>query len=101
VLVCQPPPPSRDRMLTDDELRLLWRATEAEAPKRRAFVRLLILTAAREAEVAGIRAGGVDLAAGRWHLPAVRTKNGRALTLPLDILPAPSCAPSGRWSADL
>jgi len=42
-------------MLTDDELRLLWRATEAEAPKPRAFVRLLILTAAREAEVAGIR----------------------------------------------
>jgi len=85
VLVCQPPP-SRDRMLTDDELRLLWRATEAEAPKPRAFVRLLILTAAREAEVAGIRAGGVDLAAGRWHLPAARTKNGRALTLPLGDL---------------
>ena len=28
----------------------------------------------------------MDLAAGRWHLPAVRTKNGRALTLPLGNL---------------
>jgi integrase len=81
-----PPPRPRERTLTDDELRLLWQASAAEAPKPRAFVRLLILTAAREAEVAGLRAGEVDLAAGRWHLPAVRTKNGRALTVPLGDL---------------
>ena len=81
-----PPPRPRDRTLTDDELRLLWQASAAEAPKPRAYVRLLILTAAREAEVAGLRAGEVDLAAGRWHLPAIRTKNGRALTLPLGDL---------------
>jgi len=28
----------------------------------------------------------VDLASGRWHLPAARTKNGRALTVPLGDL---------------
>jgi integrase len=81
-----PPPRPRERTLTDDELRLLWQASAAEAPKPRAFVRLLILTAAREAEVAGLRAGEVDLAAGRWNLPAARTKNGRPLTVPLGDL---------------
>ena len=86
MLVCQPPPLARDRTLTDDELRLLWQASAAEAPKPRAFTRLLILTAAREAEVAGLRAGEVDLAAGRWNLPAARTKNGRPLTVPLGDL---------------
>jgi len=95
-LTLAPPPPSRDRALTDDELRLLWQATETEAPKPRAFVRLLIMTAAREAEVAGIRAGEVDLASGRWNLPAARTKNGRPLTIPLGASRRPSYAPSGR-----
>jgi integrase len=81
-----PPPPPRERVLTDDELRLLWRAAEAEPPKARAFTRLLILTAAREAEVAGIRAGEVDHTAAVWNLPGARTKNNRGLTLPLGDL---------------
>jgi integrase len=81
-----PPPPPRERVLTDDELRLLWRASEAEPPKARAFTRLLILTAAREAEVAGIRAGEVDHTAAVWNLLGARTKNNRALTLPLGDL---------------
>ena len=81
-----PPPPPRARVLSDAELRLVWKASEAEAPKVRAFLRLLILTAAREGEVAGIAAGEVDREAGLWRLPATRTKNRAPITLPLSRL---------------
>jgi integrase len=49
-------------------------------------VRLLILTAAREGEVADLAAGEVDRAAGLWTIPAGRAKNGRAVTVPLCAL---------------
>jgi hypothetical protein len=73
----------RERVLTDDELRSLWRASEGLNPKPRAFVRLLVLTAAREMEVADIAAGEVDRAAGRWRIAGARTKNGIRHTVPL------------------
>ncbi|MDR3534237.1 MAG: integrase arm-type DNA-binding domain-containing protein [Rhodopila sp.] len=78
-----PAVPSRERVLSDDELARVWRAADREAPKLRAFVRLLILTAGRETEVADIAAGEVDMAIARWTLPANRTKNNQALTVPL------------------
>lgn len=77
---------ARARVLSDDELVAVWRASAALNPKPRAFVRLLILTAAREMEVADIAIGEVDRDAGQWRLPAERAKNGRALTLPLGPL---------------
>src|SRR5215207_4338995 len=67
---------ARERVLTDEELRAVWCASEGLNPRPRAFVRLLILTAAREMEVADIAAGEVDRAAGRWRIPSTRTKNG-------------------------
>lgn len=81
-----PPLPSRERVLTDDEIADVWAASEREPPKLRAFIRLLVLTAARKSEVAGIDAGEVDLDAGRWRLPGARTKNRAAITLPLGTL---------------
>jgi integrase len=81
-----PPPPPRERALSDEELLALWRASESESPKARAFVRLLILTGARREEVAGIATGEVDRGAGLWRLPGTRTKNGRAHVMPLSDL---------------
>ncbi len=81
-----PMPPARSRILTDAELAEVWTATEGESAKARAFVRLLILTAAREMEVADMAAGEVQRDAARWCIPASRTKNGNALALPLSPL---------------
>jgi len=81
-----PPPAARARVLDDAELAEVWQAAEREAPRARAFVRLLILSAAREGEVAGIEAGECDLGAGLWRIPASRTKNGQPVTLPLGPL---------------
>lgn len=84
--VIAPPPAPRDRALSDAELLAVWKAADREPPKLRAFVRLLILTGARQAEVADIAAGELDLEAGRWALPGGRTKNGLGYVLPLSPL---------------
>lgn len=81
-----PPVASRDRTLTDDELARVWKAAATLAPKPCALVRLLILTAARRGEVAGMTLAEVDRAAGLWRLPAPRSKNRRAHVVPLGPL---------------
>jgi len=81
-----PPPAARARVLSDAELRDVWQASVELGPRPRAFVRLLILTAAREVEVSDLAVGEVDRDAGRWTIPASRAKNGRAVTLPLSTL---------------
>ena len=81
-----PPVAARERTLSDDELRLLWVAAETLAPKPRAFVRLLILTACRRSEVAGLRLGEIDRDAGLWTIPAARTKGRSAHAVPLGPL---------------
>lgn len=81
-----PMPKARARVLTDAELAEVWRATDGEPAKARAFVRLLILTAAREMEVADMATGEARLSDALWRIPAARTKNGTALTLPLSPL---------------
>lgn len=81
-----PPVAARDRVLTDDELKRVWHGAGLLSPKARTFARLLILTAARRGEVAGIALGEVDRAAGLWTLPAPRTKNRAAHVIPLGAL---------------
>ena len=76
----------RQRVLTDEELRAVWEAAGRFQPKSGALVRLLILSAARLDEVAGMRAGEVDREAARWSIPGTRTKNGRGIVLPLGDL---------------
>ena len=43
---------ARERILADDELRLVWQAAEATAPPFGPFVQFLLLTAARRSEAA-------------------------------------------------
>lgn len=80
----KPPTPetSRDRVLTDDELRLVWLAAGKVGYPFGQMVRLLVLTGARRDEVAGMRRSELS-ANGIWTLPASRTKNSRAHALPL------------------
>ena len=84
---------SRDRVLTDEELRDVWEAAGALGYPHGPFLRLLILTAQRRGEVAGMRWGDVDLERAIWTLPAEQTKSGRRHDVPLsaaalDILKA-------------
>jgi len=71
---------ARDRILTDDELRAIWSAPASE-PVYSAFVRFLLLTAARRNEVAEMRWS--ELSGTDWTLPAARNKTGQELVRPL------------------
>lgn len=69
-----------ERVLDDDELRRFWAVTERMNRGRVVFgslFRLMLLTAQRETEVAGMRWSEIDLGNRRWTIPAARTKNGK------------------------
>jgi len=74
---------SRDRVLSDDEIRWLWKAVEAQDYPFGPLAQLLLLTGQRRAEVAGMAASELDLDAQLWSLPKERTKNGEAHEVPL------------------
>jgi integrase len=73
----------RDRVLTEDEIRTLWKSFDALSPEMGAFYRLRLLTAQRGGEVSSMRWQDVDLTAGWWTIPAERSKNGLAHRVPL------------------
>ena len=73
---------TRSRVLTDDELRVLWLACGHEGASGEA-IRLMTLTGARRGEVGEMSRREVDQDHQLWNLPAERTKNGRPHTIPL------------------
>ena len=78
----------RDRILGDDELRLVWNAEHALAP----MVRFLLLTGCRRTEALEMTWG--ELKGREWTLPARRNKTKVDLVRPLSAL-ALSSMPSG------
>ena len=79
-------PPSRERVLSLEELVCIWRAAEKLEQVYRDTVHLMITTGQRRAEVAGMTWGEIDLARALWTLPAARTKARRQHVLPLPPL---------------
>lgn len=75
---------SRDRVLTEDEIRAFWSATEGMEPSLRAFWRLRLVTAQRAAEVLSMRWS--DFEGGWWTVPAEVVKNKRSHRVPLSSL---------------
>ena len=72
---------SRDRVLTHEELRKLWRSLSDNRFSE--IVRLLLLTGARRNEIGNLTWDEIDLKRNLIVLPPDRTKNGRGLELPL------------------
>jgi integrase len=74
---------ARERVLTDDELRRIWHATEHRPAPLRAIVRCLILLGQRRQEVAEMRWTQIDKSH-VWTIPGREYKTGATHTLPLD-----------------
>lgn len=74
---------TRDRVLTDDELRAFLRACNRLGEPFGPLLHLLLLTGQRREEVAAMPWSEVDMAGAIWRLPAARTKNKRASDVPL------------------
>jgi integrase len=87
---------SRDRILSDDELRRIWNA--AGHGTYGTIVKLLILTGQRRSEIADLSWPEVDFERHTLNLPAERTKNKRPHVVPL--APTARALLEGRPRAD-
>ncbi|MBP2302493.1 tyrosine-type recombinase/integrase [Azospirillum picis] len=76
----------RQRVLTDEELRIIWRASGAVKGAFGGFVRICMLTAQRRSETAAMRWQDLDLDKGLWTIPREVTKGDRAHEVPLSSL---------------
>lgn len=82
----------RDRFHTLEELAEIWAATESMGYPFRQLYRLAMVLPMRREELAAMPVADLDLGAddpgdeGVWILPADRTKNSRALRVPLSRL---------------
>ncbi len=74
---------ARERILNDDELRAVWKATSQGevSPVFAAYVRFLLLTAARRNEAGKMT--WAEITGTEWKLPALRNKTGVELVRPL------------------
>lgn len=79
---------ARDRVLTDDELAVIWKASASLSGPFGPFFRLLILTGQRREEVAAMGWEELDQASATWIIPPSKSKNGKAHIMPLapDVL---------------
>jgi integrase len=71
----------RSRVLTDAELVAIWKACGDDAFGK--IVKLCVLLGARRSEIGGMCWSEIDIDNASWTLPAARSKNRRAHTLPL------------------
>ena len=79
---------SRDRVLTLEELKLVWAAIDGEPGVFGALFKLLLLTGQRRGEVAGMiwdELRELDTAEPIWEIPGARTKNHRGHLVPLSL----------------
>ena len=74
---------SRDRVLSDSELRDVWHAANKVGGPFGALVQLLIVTGQRRDEVAQMRWAEIDLDGRLWTLAPARVKNDQPHDVPL------------------
>jgi integrase len=72
---------ARERVLSDDEIRVLWNACRDDDFGR--IVQLLLLSGCRREEIGGLKWSEVNFDTGIMTIPGTRTKNRRTLELPL------------------
>jgi integrase len=73
----------RERVLGDQELAEIWRASQSAAEPYGSILRLLILTGQRRGEVAGMLWNELSGDFSTWTMPSERTKNGVKHIVPL------------------
>ncbi|MCI9865050.1 tyrosine-type recombinase/integrase [Rhizobium skierniewicense] len=76
---------ARDRVLSDDEIRILWKAASEEGYPFGQMWQLLLLTGQRRGEVADMEWTELHLHGDEphWIIPKTRSKNGRPNHVPL------------------
>lgn len=80
------PDKPRDRVLSDEEIRLIWKAALKGSPFSRTVgcaILLILVTGVRPGEAAAMHAQELSLGTGLWIIPSARTKSGKQHIVPL------------------
>lgn len=77
---------SRDRVLTVDEIKLVWRGMSALPYPFGPWQQLLLILGQRRNETAGMDWSELNRSAREWVVPGRRTKNGQTHMVPLSDL---------------
>lgn len=78
-----PAPKSRERVLSEAEVGILWNVLDNEPAPFGPAIKLLLLTGQRRNEVFDANYAEIDINAGLWTIPSHRAKNGVASLVPL------------------
>ena len=75
----------RDRVLSTDEIRMLWKGLDKACMSEgsKLVLKLELVTAQRKGEIAGAAWTEIDFEQKTWVIPAARSKNGVAHNVPL------------------
>ncbi len=73
----------RERVLNDEEIRKIWKATGEMSPAFGMMLRFLLLTGQRREEVGLMKWSDFDRGKAIWTIPRERTKGDRAHEVPL------------------
>jgi integrase len=84
----------RTRTLTDDEIRSVWYGLREDVAR---VIRFCLATAQRIGEVTGLHPSELDLDRKLWTIPASRSKNGYAHTVPLSTFALGLLPDNGDW----
>jgi integrase len=76
----------RDRVLSDDEITILWSAFDSMAEPLAPFFKILLLTGQRRGEVSTMQWAHVDLEKAIWTIPRELVKADRVHEVPLSTL---------------
>jgi integrase len=96
------PKTMRQRVLDNDEIKLIWRATEANLYPADPFLRLLLILGCRRNELARAHWRELDLrklGAETWTLKGERTKTGNPRVIPLPAMAVAMIAKLPRFAA--
>jgi integrase len=66
----------RDRILSEEEIKKLWKALNEDGTQLAASMKLRLITAQRGGEVASLKWDEIDFASRWWTIPAEKSKNG-------------------------
>ena len=74
---------SRDRVLSETEIAVIWKSADTVGYPYGQIVKLLLLTGQRRGEVVGMRWDELNLEVSHWSISSERTKNGKPNEVPL------------------
>jgi integrase len=77
-----PKPPSRERVLSDNEISSIWNGVNIDSEYGQ-IIRLLILTGCRRQEIGSMKWGEFNDDMTEWTLPTFRSKTAQKRTLPI------------------